>query len=202
MISVNNHLISTCGGIGISSKVAGKINDLRSDFPWFKKFVNIMGTGIYPLVLSIYFLRKLKCYRLEIKSTDFPELDKTQETAMVMINNQSVLGKSFLVAPGTRNNDGKFNVTIFKHKNKFSLIQAVLMIGLGKKDMSDKDLISFETNQIEINSLEDRLFFFGDGEIIQKSKKFTISSVNKSLKVFKSKNSGYTLPVSLDEVSL
>ena len=139
--------MSTCGGIGISSEVAGKINDLRLDFPWFKKFVSLVGSGVYPLVLGIYFLRKLQSHRLQILSPGFPELNNIQEASMVMINNQSVLGKNFIVAPGTKNNDGKFNVTIFKHKNKFSLIQAVLKIGLGKKDLSDKDLISFETKK-------------------------------------------------------
>lgn len=202
LISVNRHLMSTCGGIGISSEVAGKINDLRLDFPWFKKFVSLVGPGIYPLVLGIYFLRKLQSHRLQIISPDFPELNNIQEASMVMINNQSVLGKNFIVAPGTKNNDGKFNVTIFKHKNKLSLIKAVLMIGLGKKDLSDKNLTSFETSEIEITSLGERLSFFGDGEVIEKSKVFKISSVRQSLKVFKSKNKNYSLPVSLDEVSL
>ena len=76
------------------------------------------------------------------------------------------------------------------------------MIGLGKKDLSDKNLINFETGEIEITSLGERLSFFGDGEVIEKSKVFKISSVRKSLKVFKSKNKNYSLPVSLDEVSL
>ena len=43
LISVNNRLMSTCGGLGISSEVAGKINELRQEFPWFKKFVKIVG---------------------------------------------------------------------------------------------------------------------------------------------------------------
>jgi len=202
LISVNKNLMSTCGGLGISSEVAGKINELRVDFPWFKKIVKVIGPGIYPIILSIYFLRKLKLHRLQIISNDFPGLSNIQEASMVMINNQSILGKSFVVAPGTVNTDGKFNVTIFKHKNKVSLIKAVIMIGLGKKDLSDKNLTCFETKNIEINCLGKKLSFFGDGEVIERSENFSITSVDKSLKVFKSSNSAFSLPVSLDEVSL
>ena len=202
LISVNNRLMSTCGGLGISSEVAGKINDLRQEFPWFKKFVKLVGPGIYPLVLSIYFLRKLKSHRLHIVSKDFPLLNNEQVVSMMMINNQSVIGKSFIVAPETKNNDGMFNVTIFKHKNKLSLIRAVLMIALGKKDLSDTNLTSFETNKIQIDSLDGSIGFFGDGEVLETSNSFSIFSVGKSLKVFKSIGRSISSPLSLDEVSL
>ena len=202
LISVNKNLMATCGGIGISSEVASKINDLRMEFPWFKNIVKLVGPGIYPLVLGIYFLRKLKTYRVQINSTDFPLNNSIQNITMIMINNQSILGKNFLVAPETKNNDGTFNVTIFKHKNKIALIRAIIMIGLGKKDLTDKNLTSFETSNIELRSLREKMIFFGDGEVIEENDSFKISSVPKCLKIFKGHEYENDEAHSLDEVSL
>ena len=48
-----------------------------------------------------------------MESPDFPLLDKLVKSPLILVNNQPFLGGKFPVAPGTKNDDGKFNVAIF-----------------------------------------------------------------------------------------
>jgi diacylglycerol kinase family enzyme len=87
-----------------------------------------------------------------------------------MINNQSTVAGNFLVAPNTKNNDGKFNVLIFKHKDNLSLAKAIISLSLGRFPKNDENLISFETREVTINSVDkSNLSFFGDGESFRPS---------------------------------
>jgi diacylglycerol kinase family enzyme len=79
---------------------------------------------------------------------------------------------------------GKFNVTIFTHKNKKDLIEASTMMMRGKYPHNDKELISFETDCVDITNLGDeQLTFFGDGEVLEKGKSFNVSIIPSSLNV-------------------
>ena len=103
-----------------------------------------------------------------------------------MVNNQAKVGGNFTVAPNTKNDDGKFNVTIFCHKNKIDLISTTLKIMKGHDVSNDPDLIIFETDQVEImNTGHEELFFFGDGEILCRDKNFAISCHHKAIQVCK-----------------
>ena len=105
-------------------------------------------------------------------------------TPMILINNQEFIGGKFQVAPRTKNNDGKFNVTVFLHKNRFDFLKCTLQMMRGKYPSDDKDLISFETDQLTLNSVDGKpLVFFGDGEIFPESNMLDMTIVPDALDV-------------------
>ena len=183
-IKVNDQYMLTSGGLGLTSTVAEKINNYRKSVPGFKKLMKYSGDLVYPFFLAKEYLSPLKHYKLYFDSPDFPKLDKVIESCFVMVNNQAKVAGNFTVAPKTRNDDGKFNVTIFCHKNKLDLITTTVKIMNGGDVSDDTDLIIFETDQVEIiNTGHEELSFFGDGEILCRDNNFRISCYHQALQV-------------------
>lgn len=183
ILKINDKYMLTNGGAGMTSEVAEKINRDRQIIPGFKKLMKLTGSKIYPLYFGKEMLTTLKKYDLHIESADFPYLDKEVNAAIIMINNQPKIGGNFLIAPETKNNDGKFNVTIFTHDSKLELMKCTLMMMQGKYPKNDPNIISFETNEIDITVLNDELTFFGDGEVLSKGKSFLIKNIPQTLNV-------------------
>ncbi len=163
LISVNDRYMATNGGLGLGGDVTNKINTLRTRYPFFKDLMRLSGDKIYLFFLSKALIDiKLQYYSLEIESEEFNGI---VDTPVLLINNQKVLGGSFPVAPMTVNDDGRFNVTIFKHKSRKSLISCMSKIIAGNYPVEDKSLLSFETKSLKITNLSQvNAKFFGDGE--------------------------------------
>jgi diacylglycerol kinase family enzyme len=204
-IKVNEKYMMTNGGIGVACGVAETVDHLRKDSFLFKKMMKIMGKETY----SFVFAQKMLTHPFEVRtifieSNDYPQLNRLIKTPMILINNQEYIGGKFLVAPKTKNNDGKFNVTIFLHQSRFSFLKSTLSMMRGHYPHHDKDLISFETDKLTMTSADGKtLRFFGDGEIFPESMIFNVSVVPRSLDVFSYKGesllcSGH----SLDKIEL
>ena len=130
LININGKYTATNGGIGLGGIVAAKINDLRQDYPLFKKVMQFSGNKIYSLFLGYEILTdNLEYYDLELNSPDF---NLQEKVVAVLVNNQSTLAGSFIVAPETHNDDGSFNVSLFTHTNKKDLIKALLELSKGE----------------------------------------------------------------------
>lgn len=186
-ILINGKTMITCGGIGIASRVASIVNTKRKTSKFFKLGLKVIGKKIYGLkFLSELLLKPLTLHSLYVDSKDCPLLDKRVKTPMLFINNQSKLAGSFNIAPETKNDDGKFNVTIFLHQNKISLLLSCLQFFLGKYPKNDPKIISFETDHCTLTKLDEKpCLFFGDGEIFKEEKEYQISIKPKSLNVIK-----------------
>ena len=184
LININGSYMATNGGIGLGGVVAAKINDLRKDYPLFKKVMKFSGDKIYSLFLGYEILSdSLEYYNLDIKS---PKFNGEVEAVAVLVNNQSTLAGSFIVAPGTSNSDGKFNVSLFTHPTKKALLKALIEVSRGTLPKSDPYYTSFETTELEINNLNpDRsISFFGDGEVFTPSNRWEIRIEEKALTVY------------------
>ncbi|MCF8059628.1 MAG: hypothetical protein K9K67_10045 [Bacteriovoracaceae bacterium] len=183
LISINGKLMATNGGIGLGGQVAEKINNIRNKVPLFKNLMKLTGKRIYPFFAATEILDpSLPYYKLKITSKEFAGII---ETPGLLINNQSRLGGSFHVAPHTSNNDGTFNVTAFTHKNRARLIQCLWSMGQGEILPEDNNIITFETDSLEVELLEgEDLNFFGDGEIVSRAKKWDISVRPQTLLVY------------------
>ena len=183
-IKVNGQYMLTCGGLGLTSYVAEKINFYRKTIPGFKSLMKLTGDLIYPLFVAREYIAPLKHYKIHVDSKDFPRLDPIVKTCFVMINNQSKVGGNFTVAPKTKNDDGKFNVTIFCHQQKIDLLKTTYKIMRGEDVSGDKELISFETSHVELMSLSgNKIPFFGDGEILCVSQNFKIECIPQAVNV-------------------
>ena len=74
LININGTFMATNGGLGFASEVAGEINELRSNFPQFKKFMQISGKNIYSIFVAKKMLaREIKSYKFKIESHEFNE---------------------------------------------------------------------------------------------------------------------------------
>ena len=197
--------MATNGGLGLGAQVALKINETRKSFPKFKKFMNITGKSIYSFfILSELKKFKFPMYKLKITSKQFSGVI---ETPLLLINNQPHLASTFNVAPLTRNDDGKFNVTIFKHSKHRKFINCCYRMAMGNYPYADPDVISFETDSLTIENLDKskNLEFFGDGEIFNNNEGnkhvWNINSCPNSLKVY-SKDDEKSLVNLRNDVSL
>jgi diacylglycerol kinase family enzyme len=167
LIRINERFMATNGGIGLGSEVAERINKIRAQFPSFKKVMKFSGKKIYSFfvvqeLLSVDF----DYYDLQIESKEFNDIVRA---ATILINNQPILAGTFNIAPKTRNDDGKFNVSILTHSSRARLVQCVYNISQGQVPTNDPDFISFETTDVKIKNLDKQkaVNFFGDGEIFK-----------------------------------
>ncbi|WP_290730838.1 diacylglycerol kinase family protein [Halobacteriovorax sp. JY17] len=188
LIKINNNFMATNGGLGMGSKVAERINEIRRAHPSFKKLMKLGGKSIYSFfILSELTSMRLPTYKFKVTSEQFSGI---VETPILMINNQPHLAGTFNIAPNTRHDDGKFNVTILKHKTHKSFVQCCYKMAIGEYPFADPDIISFETDAITIENMDPTRIvpFFGDGEIFQNSngnsQKWDIQLCPRSLKVY------------------
>ena len=166
-ISVNGRYMISNGGLGMAHEVAKTVNQLRKERPGFKKLMKTFGKHTYSAVYAQQMLaRPFHTRKILIESKHSPLLDPRIETGLILVNNQEYIGGRFRVAPNTKNDDGKFNVTIFTHTNRFELMKCTLQMLSGSYPKDDKNLISFETDSLTLNALDGKpLEFFGDGEL-------------------------------------
>lgn len=183
LISINGKFMATNGGLGFASEVAQQINELRANHSSFKHFMKLSGKGIYSMFLAKKFLAEtIHSHKFKIESKEFSE---TIIAPLILINNQPILANTFEIAPYTTHNDGKFNITIFKHTNRLELIQCLIKILMGNIPQEDPNLISFETQELKIEQLDGKqLSFFGDGEIFPETTTWTIKIHPQFLSVF------------------
>lgn len=191
LININGTFMATNGGLGFAADVALEINDLRKSLPQFKSFMKLSGKSIYSVFLAKKLLqREIKSYTFKIESKEFSE---TIMSPLILINNQPALGGDFVVAPNTNHQDGLVNITIFKHQNRLELIACILKILQGEIPSDDKNLVSFETESakielMNINSEDEGLAFFGDGEVFSKSTSWNIRCHPSFLSVYSPKD--------------
>lgn len=188
LININGNYMATNGGLGMGSSVAGKINEIRKSYPTFKKLMKLGGKSIYSFfILSELTSKKLPTYKFKVTSKEFTGV---VESPILMVNNQPHLAGTFNIAPNTRHDDGKFNVTILKHKTHKNFVQCCYKMAMGEYPYSDPDLISFETDAIKIENLEPHreIPFFGDGEVFKNNEEnphiWDIKACPRSLKVY------------------
>ena len=193
LITINDQPMATNGGIGLVSDVAASINLLRKKIPGFKLLMSGMHHRVYSTGLAGYLLaNRFHRYALRVQSEEFSgEID----TPLLLINNQPTLAGTFPVAPLTMNHDGHFNVTIFKHKTWVDFVAAILRFKQGLPMDHDKQLMSFESKKIVIESTDPKrnLKFFGDGEQLVESKKLIVKIKANALRLYR--------PFHKDEVS-
>lgn len=184
-INVNGRYMMTNGGIGMACEVAATVDRMRKQSFLFKKMMKTIGKETYSVVYAQKMLTKpYHARKVFIQSKDSPLLDPRVSTPMILVNNQEFIGGKFQVAPKTKNDDGKFNVTIFLHTNRLDFLKCTLMMMQGKYPTDDKNLISFETDDLTLSSLDDQpLTFFGDGEIFPEEKELQISLKPLALEV-------------------
>jgi diacylglycerol kinase (ATP) len=183
LVNVNGRYMATNGGLGLVGNVAASVERYRNRIPAFLRIMSHLGHRIYSTVLGVKLLKgETAPYRFEIKSKEFSGMI---ETPVLLVNNQPYLAGSFPVAPQTNNQDGHFNVTIFFHRKLVDLALAIDRVRRHIPPVYDPNIVSFETEEIEIRNLDPQInaAFFGDGEAMGSSTCFNISILPKALRI-------------------
>ncbi|MCK5884370.1 MAG: NAD(+)/NADH kinase [Bacteriovoracaceae bacterium] len=205
VITINDSKMLTNGGVGLPNVVAERINRYRHTLPGFKRAMKFIGGKIYSMMLGLELITgRYQLYEFNVSSEQLPISGKNLRCPMILVNNQAVLGNSFRIAPETSNNDGHYNVTIFTHKSKLSLLKCIFSVKvMGIIPHSDPNFHSFETSALKIESLSGTMVFFGDGEQLTESTIFNIGIEHKNLELItKSDNPSETeCGIPLDAVS-
>lgn len=183
LINVNGSLMATNGGVGFVAEVATRVNLYRRTVPGFRKAMTIAKQETYGAVIVATILTKnYDYYNIQVTCDQFTGIVRTP---MLMINNQPMIAANFPIAPSTKHNDGKFNVTIFLHQKSADFVASVLRIRRGVNPENDPLILSFETTAIQFESVDGKkLNFIGDGELLSSSERFDISIKPNALKVF------------------
>ncbi len=179
LIKVNNRYMATNGGIGVPADVARVANFIRMRYPLTKK----LKSQVYQNLLGINLLNPLmKFHHLKI---EFNNQTLIVKTPILLINNQPTVAGTARVSNTTVNNDGLFNLLIFKHTSHLKVIQSAMMMAKGNYPANDPDLISVETKQVKISSMNNEpISFFGDGEIFPANSVYDITMDPQTLKVY------------------
>lgn len=185
LITVNGTHMATNGGIGIIGDVAESINQWRRSIPGFQSLMSNIGHPMYTLILGLKLLgAPQKKYRLRITSPDYRgEL----ESPLLMINNQPSVAGSFKIAPETKNDDGKFNVSIFTHHHLCQLLTGIYRVRQHIPPTNDPRMLSFETDRLEIEMIgntDQKMAFYGDGELLTSARRLEIGIKPQSLRVY------------------
>ncbi len=202
LIDVNGKFLMSNGGVGIAGEVAERVNKYRKDYELFQTFMKASGKHAYQAVFAKQILTsRFKLHEVTMESPNFPLPSNTVISPLILINNQPKLAGSMYVAPETCNTDGKFNVTIFTHTNRFDFLRTALVFLTGGYPHEDKKVVSFETDSLNIKSLNNEpLSFFGDGENWEKTLELNIKVRSQGLEVYSPVDEIVGKGYSLDEI--
>jgi diacylglycerol kinase (ATP) len=185
LISVNDGLMATNGGIGLVGDVALSVNRYRRQLPGFSRLMSGLKHQVYSAVLGIHLLAdRRKTFTIKI---DSPTFSGVVETPLLLVNNQPMIAGSFAIAPYTRNDDGRFNITIFLHRDWLDFILAIYRVRRDVPPENDPHIISFETTEATIELLgqeRENLAFYGDGEAIASDRILSLKTRPQSLRVY------------------
>lgn len=160
----------TNGGSGIGAFVARAADGLKDSLKRARlgPALRALGSRIYELpVVGEVCKWDFKHWRLEVT---LPGGQRLKSTApIVLISNQPRLGRHFLTAPFTRNDDGRFNLLLVEAANHSELIRSIVDLRLGIPPDAHRSQ-QHEVSSLVIESTSDGqtagLAFFGDGEIL------------------------------------
>ncbi len=173
----------TNGGLGVPAETADKANKLRSFLQNLSadqnrsSFAQIASQVSYGIVRKlgsfVYIAMLLETLRVWEQSgwhldLEFKDGKKITTIApFILINNQPYLGKNFLTAPYTSNNDGLINLLLIESTTRLSQLMEVAKVYQG--NLAESDIVkSYEVPEMTLRSKnpQRKITFFGDGEIL------------------------------------
>ena len=127
---------------------------------------------------SIYLWITLKKFIFGYKGIE----ETNDKLLAIYVLNQSFIGKRFNIAPEAKNNDGYFNIKFVKMPPTFLSNFKTLSYG-GKGRIDELDWVIKKKTQKLIINLKEPFYFMGDGELLEKSKQFTIETVPEGINI-------------------
>lgn len=184
-IDVNGTRYYSAGGLGWVADVAQTANKWRSGGFLRRWLLSGLGSLIYTIAcVAVIFGKARLGARTTIRYTDATDgQDKTLDldACGVLVASSKKVGKSFHLAPVSEMDDGRFELILFPRVGRARLLKTVLWAQRGKLfEVPEIRYIQVTRAEIECDR---RVRFFGDGEILEHGKTFTLSVAPEPVKI-------------------
>ena len=180
-IEVNDRPFCTTGGLGIPSTVSQQVNRLRQSGSG--RLSRAIGHQIYPVVAAkLLLLGSALSRSVEIEWVDADSGTTNHmrlRTNTLFVANQSTFAGSLMVARDSVNDDGHFEICIFKNQNYWRDLMITARIAMAL-DQRKRDCRVLRALSARITTTEP-VPFFGDGEIIEINRHFDLNIRPKAL---------------------
>lgn len=182
-IRVNDQAFCTTGGIGIPSTIAQRVNLLRQGR--FGRLSRKMGSHIYLLAAADLLLwgnTQVQWVEIEWEDVDSGVTRQLQlQTNTIFVTNQATFGGSLKVVNEAVNNDGHFEICIFRNRGRWHDLMIMGRI-VAAADQHEKDCHVLRTPSARIKTTRP-MPFFGDGEIIANNRHFELEIAPAALNI-------------------
>ena len=171
LIRVNGWHYVTAGGVGFPCDVARIATTIRRSGAIGRRLGRAMGSVLYVLgVLCALVENDTGHNRMTIRSNGH---SVEAEPLWLMVDNQSFVGKRFLMSPGAVNDDGLFDICLADDcRGRARVLWRVLQL-LSGKHIHSPSVSTWRADEIAVEA-ERPLAYFGDGEIHQVASAFEI----------------------------
>jgi diacylglycerol kinase (ATP) len=180
IIRVNDWYYATAGGVGLPCDVARIVSSMKQKDVLRKLVVRFLGSKIYLLAALCALARKPR--HGHPMKVHWEGHSLTPDALTLMVNNQSFLGKRFLMSPGAINSDGLVDICVIENSRSCKEILSLLVKTLTGSHVDSPSVKTWRTSDLTIQTVKS-LPFFGDGEIFGKAFEFRIKIVPKALKI-------------------
>ena len=179
LICVNGWYYITAGGLGLGCEIARVANTLRR-YRMGRPAGRLLRSKLY-LLMALYVLLKNGAHseKLEVRLNGH---SLSADTFSLLVNNQSFLGKHFLVSPGAINDDGLFDVCLIRSGRSLTRMLPALIKVLAGRHLDSPYVMTWRATELIVRAGKP-LCFFGDGEIHQESSEFRIRIAPQALDI-------------------
>lgn len=184
-IDVNGTRYYSAGGLGWVADVAQTANRWRSGGFIRRWLLSGLGSLIYTIAcVAVIFGKARLGARTKIRYTDATDGQEKLldlDACGVLVASSKKVGKSFHLAPVSEMDDGRFELILFPRVGRARLLKTVLWAQRGKLfEVPEIRYIQVTRAEIECDR---RVRFFGDGEILEHGKTFTLSVAPEPVKI-------------------
>lgn len=173
LISINDRLYATSGGLGFASSVVETANLLKKT-----NWIKILKSRLYQLAVLLALLNKK--HRFNRVAICCNGVIKNINILAIFVNNQEFLGKNIKMTPGARNDDKAFDICVIR--NPLSRYKVITLL-LKTLTASHVNLPYIELSKAASIRITGRsnLKYFGDGEILDEGRDFEIKLIPQAL---------------------
>ncbi len=170
VIQVNDQYYITAGGVGFPSDVAGLANLIKRKSRFGRWIARALAGKLYVVAAVWAILIRAKHTVTRVHSAG---RDLTSDILSLTISNQPILGGKFHISPGAVNDDGRADVCLIPNSKSALRVLSVILKVLSGRHVSAPSVRTWRTDRLEIEA-ERPLAFLGDGELDEKTRKFSI----------------------------
>jgi len=170
----------TTGGIGLPCEIAGIVNRIKSRKSLGGRFGLVFSHNLYVAAAFLAIARKWKHRNLlTIRNNGN---STTVDAQSVLISNQPLLGRRFLISPCARNDDGRFDVTVIRNTKAWLRDLLVVLKVLSGTPDSIASVDRWKARELTVEA-DTPIAFLGDGEVFQVGSKVRIEILPHALNV-------------------